>query len=139
MIAERGDEDLAASTVGDRLSDLFRPTIKICHQHRRRLLPVRAAGHQQGKIIGQVQVRATGLQASVQNADSCVGTNFRRHAPTRIFAEFIPFLYPFFFLSCSKRGGRLPWCVVTWRGKVVFNLIYYVESSHLRCSEDGRT
>lgn len=69
MIAETGDEDPAASTVGGRLSDLFRPTIKICHQHRLRLLPARAAGHQQDKIIGQVQAQVTGLQASVQNAD----------------------------------------------------------------------
>lgn len=68
-MAETGDKDPAASTAGGHLSDLFRPTTKICHRHRLRLLPARAAGHQPDKIIGRIQVQATSVQASVQNAD----------------------------------------------------------------------
>lgn len=133
MIAETGDEDPAASTAGDRLSDLFRPTIKICHQHRRRLLPARAAGHQQGKIIGQVQGRATGLQASVQNADSCVAHIPGATRPRENFQNLSPFYIPSSFILAQNEEARLPCCVVTWRGKVEFNFIYDVESSHLRC------
>jgi hypothetical protein len=116
VIAERGDEDLAASTVGDRLSDLFRPTIKICHQHRRRLLPVRAAGHQQGKIIGQVQAQATGLRASAQNADRLCWTEVSvvtrpRESFQNLFSLIFLSLSLFFlFLSCAQKSrlGSLP-------------------------------
>lgn len=108
MIAETGGEDPAANTVGDPLSDLFRPTIKICHQHRLRLLPARAAGHQQDKTIGQVQVQATGLQASVQNADRLrwtepLGATHPRESFQNLFPSYIPL--SFFFLFRSKWGG----------------------------------
>lgn len=107
MIAETGDEDPAASTVGGRLLDLFRPTI-ICHQHRLRLLPARAAGHQQGKIIGQVQAQATGLQASVQNADRLRWTEVSDATQPREYLQNLQNLFPsyilfsfLFFLSFS--------------------------------------
>lgn len=106
MIAETGGEDLAASTVGDRLSDLFRPTIKICHQQRLRLLPARAAGHQQGKTIGQVQAQATGLQASVQNADRPRWTELSGAThPRESFQNLFPSYIPLSFFFRSKWGG----------------------------------